>query len=59
MSITLGDSFNVTGRGEPVRAEGLWASSSLFHLLGAKTRMGRTLIPEDDEPGKPLTAVMT
>ena len=59
MSIALGDSFNVIGRGEPVRVEGLWASSSLFHLLGAKTRIGRTLLPEDDEPGKPLTAVMT
>jgi len=59
MSIALGDSFNVTGRGEPVRAEGLWASSSLFHLLGGKAHIGRTLLPEDDQPGKPLTAVIT
>jgi predicted permease len=59
MSIALGDSFNVTGSGEPMRAEGLWASSSLFHLLGAKARVGRTLLPEDDQPGKPLTAVIT
>lgn len=59
MSIAIGDSFNVTGHGEPMRAEGLWASSSLFHLLGAKAHIGRILLPEDDQPGKPLTAVMT
>src|ERR1051326_1478554 len=46
MSIALGDSFNISGRGDPLRVEGLWASSSLFHILGARAMMGRTLLPE-------------
>src|SRR5665213_1485524 len=59
MSIALGASFNLTGRGDPARVEGVWASSSLFHILGAKALLGRTLLSEDDTPGKPLVAVMT
>jgi predicted permease len=59
MSIALGDSFNVTGKGDPVRVEGLMASSSLFRVLGARALLGRTLLPEDDRPGKPLVAVLT
>jgi len=59
MSIALGDSFNVTGRGDPVRMEGLMASSALFRILGAKALIGRTLLPEDDRPGNPSVAVIT
>jgi predicted permease len=59
MSIALGDSFNVTGKGDPVRLEGLMASSSLFRVLGARALLGRTLLTEDDQPGKPRVAVLT
>jgi len=59
MSIALGWSFNVTGKGDPVRVEGLMASSSLFRVLGARALLGRTMLPEDDRPGKPLVAVLT
>ncbi len=34
-------------------------SSSLFRVLGARALVGRTLLPEDDQPGKPLAAVLT
>jgi predicted permease len=59
MSIALGWSFNVTGKGDPVRVEGLMTSSSLFRVLGARALLGRTMLPEDDRPGKPLVAVLT
>ena len=59
MSIALGDSFNVTGAGDPLRVEGLWTSASLFHILGARALMGRTLLPEDGVSGAPLVSVMT
>jgi predicted permease len=59
MSIARGDSFNVTGTDDPVRVEGLVASSGLFRILGARALLGRTLLPEDDRPGKPLVAVLT
>ncbi|MDE3196854.1 MAG: ABC transporter permease [Acidobacteriota bacterium] len=59
MSLALGDSFNVTGEGSPVRVEGLWTSASLFPILGAHAMLGRTLLPEDGAPGAPLVSVMT
>ena len=59
MSIALGDSFNVTGNGDPVRVEGLWTSASLFPILGARAMLGRTLLPADCAAGAPLVAVMT
>ena len=59
MSIALGDSFNVTGSGDPFRVEGLWTSASLFHILGARALIGRTLLPEDEASGAPLVSVMT
>lgn len=39
---------NVTGRGEPVQAEGALVSAHFFDLLGVKTVAGRGFRPEDD-----------
>jgi len=59
MSISRGNSWTLTGRDRPELIEGILTSSSLFHLLGAKPLLGRTLLPEDDVPGRPPVAILT
>lgn len=59
MAILRGDSFNVTGLDQPQRVEGIRTSSTLLHLLGAKPLLGRLFLPEEDQPGKPPTVVLT
>jgi predicted permease len=59
MSIAQGNSFNLTGLMQPERVEGIRTSSSLFHLLGAKPLLGRTLLADDDQPGKPPVAILS
>jgi predicted permease len=59
MSIAQGNSFNLTGLTQPERVEGIRTSSSLFHLLGAKPLLGRTLLADDDQPGKPPVAILS
>ncbi|HEY6393013.1 MAG TPA: ABC transporter permease [Bryobacteraceae bacterium] len=59
MALAIGGSFNLTGRDQPERVEGIRTQSSLLHILGAKPLLGRTFLPEEDKPGKPPTAVLT
>jgi putative ABC transport system permease protein len=59
MSISQGRSGTLLGMEQPERVEALLTSSSLFHLLGAKPLHGRLLLPEDDQPGKPLVVILS
>src|SRR4029077_18086559 len=38
--------------GEPERVEGAAVTASLFSLLGASAQVGRTLLREEEEPGR-------
>ena len=58
MSISIGASMTLTGRDQPERLEALRTSSSLFSVLGAKTLLGRVLLPDEDKPGSPPVAVL-
>ena len=51
-------SGNLTGDGEPERIRGVQASASLFPLLGAGVRQGRTFGEDDDKPGANKVAVI-
>src|SRR5215217_7580402 len=44
-------SFNLTGVGEPERLDGRRVSANLLDLLGVKPIIGRTFVPEEDQPG--------
>ena len=59
MSLSIGRAVNLTGLSRPERVDVTQAMSTIFDLLGAKPLLGRTFIPSDDAPGKPLIAVLT
>ena len=58
-SISIGGSFNLTGQGTPEHVDGARISSSLFALLSANPALGRVFLPEEDEPGKPPTVILS
>lgn len=43
--------FNVTGGGEPQQVSGALVSGNFFNALGSNALLGRTIRPEDDQPG--------
>src|SRR5215469_2083307 len=43
--------FNVTGRAEPAQISGALVSGNFFASLGGTPMLGRTILPEDDQPG--------
>ncbi|MEK6299557.1 MAG: ABC transporter permease [Acidobacteriota bacterium] len=43
--------FNITGAGEPEFLGGVRSSAGLFSLLGVEAKLGRTFLPEEDQPG--------
>jgi predicted permease len=43
--------FNVTGRAEPAQISGALVSGNFFAALGSTPMLGRTIFPEDDQPG--------
>src|SRR5215211_2161882 len=51
MAAMVERSFNLTGVGEPERLDGRRVSANLFELLGAPALLGRTFVPDDDQPG--------
>jgi predicted permease len=51
--------FNLTGAGDPVRVVGVWASASLFSVLGVEPTLGRSFTEGEEEPGKDLVVVLS
>jgi predicted permease len=49
----------VVGHGEPRFTEALLVSGNYFAGYGARPFIGRPILPEDDQPGAPLVAVVT
>ena len=51
--------FNLTGTAEPERLRSAIVSPAFFAMLGIKPIMGRTLLPDEDQPGKDLSVVIS
>jgi predicted permease len=51
--------FNLTGDGEPEELSVQFATPEFFKVLGVDPLIGRTLLPEDAEAGKPPVAVLS
>jgi predicted permease len=54
-----GDSFNITGAGEPDHVPGLDVSDATLRLLGVKPVIGRLFTRQDDLAGAPKTVVLS
>jgi len=52
-------SFNLTGSADPERVLGMWATASLFQVLGVQPVIGRAFTVEEEEPGKDLVVVIS
>ena len=59
IAMVQGQSLNVGGLSNPMRAGAVAASSNLLPLLGAKPLLGRLFLPEEDTPDKPHTVILT
>src|SRR3569833_3342102 len=59
LAFVLCRSFTLTGREQPERGDGLSTQASLMAMLGAKPMLGRTLLPEENTPGRPGVAVLS
>ena len=59
MALAQSRTFTLMGREQPERVDVLSTQSSLFTMLGAKAMLGRTLLSEEDIPGKPRVAVLS
>ena len=54
-----GDSFSVTGAGEPEHVAGLDVTDGTLPILGVVPALGRLFTREDDSPGKPETVLLS
>ncbi len=51
--------YNLTGNDEPQRISGARVSASYFPLLGVKPALGRTFLPEEDQPDHNSVVVLS
>ncbi|MGA7960782.1 MAG: ABC transporter permease, partial [Candidatus Acidiferrales bacterium] len=54
-----GDSFSVTGAGQPEQVRGLDVTDGTLPILGVKPALGRLFTREDDSPGSPETVLLS
>ncbi|HLK17749.1 MAG TPA: ABC transporter permease [Bryobacteraceae bacterium] len=52
-------SLNLQSHGEPERIPAVLATAGLFDMLGTQPILGRTFLPDEDQPGKPRVVVMS
>ena len=59
VAIAIGGNYNLTGSGEPERVGTIRVSSSLLSMLGQRAALGRLFVPDEDQPGRTATAVLS
>src|SRR5580693_2026370 len=59
VAIAIGGNYNLTGWGEPERVGTIRVSSNLLPMLGQKAALGRLFLPDEDQPGKSATAILS
>ena len=53
------DSITLTGAGKPIRLRAVKVSAGYFEIFGARAALGRTFAPDEDQLGKPRTAILS
>jgi putative ABC transport system permease protein len=59
MAATMRATVNLTGTGEPERLLGHRVSASFFPILGVQAALGRTFLPEEDQPDGERVVVLS
>jgi predicted permease len=59
IGVYQGDSFSVTGAGEPEHVRGLDVTDGTLPILGVQPAVGRLFTRRDDSPGAPQTVVLS
>lgn len=58
-ALAQGRTVTLTGIDQPERVAVINSTTSLFHMLGARAFIGRLFLPQEDQPGQPVTAVLS
>src|SRR5713226_1466573 len=53
------DEVNLTGNREPEKVHGFGVTANFFGLLGVQPKMGRTFLPEEEQPGKEQEIILS
>jgi putative ABC transport system permease protein len=53
------ETVNLSGVAEPLVAQGIHVSADFFGVLGVRPLLGRTFLPEEDQPGHEHEVVLT
>src|ERR1051325_2469848 len=59
IALARGRSLNLAGTETAERVDVVQITSNLLPMLGARPALGRLLLPEEDSPGRPQTAVIS
>src|SRR6266404_2636924 len=59
MSAYAWDEVNLTGNREPEKIVGFDVTANFFGLLGVQPKMGRTFLPEEEQPGKEQEIILS
>ncbi len=59
MAATAETSFNITGDGEPERVSAHAVTANFFPLFGVQPLIGRSFLPEEDQPGANKVVVIS
>ncbi len=59
LALSAGNTFTLTGRGDPEQVIGLHASAALLPTLGLRPSVGRNFLPDEDRPGGPRVVLIS
>lgn len=59
LSAQTGAPATLTGGGEPVQLRSGLVSASYFQIFGIQAALGRTFVPDEDQPGKNRVVVLS
>src|SRR5215813_179842 len=59
IAVYNGSNFNFRNIDQTDRIQGLQSSANLFQVLGVEPAIGRTFLPDDDQPGKGAVVIVS